>query len=248
MLIETIIGTVILILVFIFVKTFFKSLLTVIIIRLFVRIITILILGGIVLSVIFGVFIIKDASSFKEKFYNSSGVFILSNSGEYVLGVEILKNMTLSDSINDEKMKKLEPKNGIIRVPKEYYKMIIVDLDAIGSIDTYYIADINLTINNTEMKELLNSSDTRSRLINIITARIGDNPEKDKILLYVGAQSDENIRTGLFSVVLTTLFSKDNSYILLKLIKDQKIRVEPQSMIFENLKYIPDMLMKRIKI
>jgi hypothetical protein len=248
MLIETIIGTVILIIVIILVKTFFKSLLTVLIIKVFVRIISIIILGSIILSIMFGAFIIKDATSFKQKFYNSSNAFVLSGSGAHILGVEISKEMTSVNPINNEKMQKLAPKNGVIRVPSEYYKMIIIDIDTITRIDKYYFEDINLTLNSTEMKELLNSSDTRSRLINIITSKLEDTPEKDKVLLYIGAQSDEEIRTRLFSVVLTTIFNKDSSYTLLKLIKEQKITVQPETMIFNNLKYVPDLIMKHILI
>ncbi len=216
----------------------------------FFKIISLLFVILIVGSILVSYYVITDANNFKNNFSNSTNLFLLKESvngtNEIITGIAIHPgNVSLETITRDQldQMQKYYNSGNMDSLNTQYYKVFVIDTEALGNISQISIngKDVNLT--GDEAREILLSSTPRETLAGIVAKKSGTDASLELSSLKA---TDDEVKGFIFSYYLTDIFNPQNIAHMLISLKNNGIQVYKQTALFTAIKFIPEQIISLV--
>jgi hypothetical protein len=216
----------------------------------FFKLFTLAMLVFIVGTVLFGYFVIKDATEFTGNFGNSTSMFILEDNVNgtetFLTGVTINPGSKAFDTMDKTKLKEVEDvyKSGRIdTLNGDYYKIFVVDFKAFADLKIDTIEDNNINLSKEELRQVMLSKNAKKELAEIVAKQTG--ADRDDVLDKLNF-NDEEIKGYIFSYYLTTTFNPSNMGKFLAQLRNDDIQVYKETALFKAVKIIPTFLIDSV--
>ena len=224
-----------------------KILKSLILVKVAFKLISLIFIVGIVILVVLGISILSDANKFRNEFSSQDSLFLLTDNGKIISAVE-LKTKEDSQSyrsVDDSRLSNLQKsldKYGFSDINDDYYKIIIIKTDLLPNIKEYDLDQLEIKI--TSMVNLLNTSNTERALAELKAKYNKTN--YDDALKIVKKINEPNLKSYVFSYVITELFNPKNIQIFMREIKNDNILVYENTAMFRAIKIVPSFMLKDI--
>jgi len=194
--------------------------------------------------IVTGILILSDANDFRTRFPGSTNLFLLEENNTMLSAISM--NNTDSkpiDILDKQKLKSIEDDynhNRMSSLSQGYYKVFLIKIEAFDDLSFTTITDKNINLDKAQVMLILQSSNARNDLLNIINKDNSaiEQSEADKML----KMDDEQIKGYLFSYALTYFFDPKNTDSFLIELKNQRITVIPETPMFKAIRIVPNFL------